>query len=122
MSSELVPYQGIDVFAKESGVKKLNVDCGSHVKAGDILAVLEIPELEAQLQQDDATIKPPSEQVQRLGKLSASMEARRVPLQQLYERIATVAKEHPGLVIPRSRRCARTRLDPAPMSTRPMPT
>ncbi len=101
VSSELVPYQEIDVFAKESGyVKKLNVDYGSHVKAGDILAVLEIPELEAQLQQDDAAIKAADEQVQRLGKLSASMEARRVPLQQLYERIATVAKEHPGLVIP----------------------
>ena len=53
LSSELVPYQEIDVFAKESGfVKKLNVDYGSHVKAGDIMAVLEIPELEAQLQQD----------------------------------------------------------------------
>jgi RND family efflux transporter MFP subunit len=101
VSSELVPYQEIDVFAKESGyVKKLNVDYGSHVKAGDILAVLEIPELEAQLQQDDAAIKAADEQVQRLGKLAASMEARRVPLQELYERIATVAKEHPGLVIP----------------------
>jgi RND family efflux transporter MFP subunit len=101
VSSELVPYQEIDVFAKESGyVKKLNVDYGSHVKAGDILAVLEIPELEAQLQQDDAAIKAADEQVQRLGKLAASMEARRVPLQELYERIAMVAKEHPGLVIP----------------------
>ena len=45
LSSELVPFQEIDVYAKESGyVKKLDVDYGTHVKAGQILAVLEIPD------------------------------------------------------------------------------
>jgi membrane fusion protein, multidrug efflux system len=35
LSSELVPFQEIDVFAKQSGyVKKLMVDYGTHVKAG----------------------------------------------------------------------------------------
>lgn len=44
VSSELVPFQQIDVYAKESGfVQKLNVDYGSHVQAGDVMAVLEIP-------------------------------------------------------------------------------
>src|ERR1700722_7280608 len=58
LSSELVPFQEIDVYAKESGyVKKLLVDYGSHVKAGQVMAVLEIPELEAQLQEDQAEIK-----------------------------------------------------------------
>jgi len=46
LSSELVPFQEIDVYAKESGyVKKLLVDYGSHVKAGQVMAILEIPEL-----------------------------------------------------------------------------
>src|SRR5579863_357396 len=50
LSSELVPFQEIDVYAKESGyIKNLNVDYGTHVKAGEVMAVLEIPELEAQL-------------------------------------------------------------------------
>ena len=50
LSSELVPFQEIDVYAKESGfVQKLNVDYGTHVKAGQVMAVLEIPELQAQL-------------------------------------------------------------------------
>jgi len=58
LSSELVPFQEIDVYAKESGyVKKLLVDYGTHVKAGQVMAVLEIPELEAQLEQDQAEIK-----------------------------------------------------------------
>ena len=35
VSSELVPFQEIDVYAKEAGyVKQLNVDYGSHVRAG----------------------------------------------------------------------------------------
>ena len=58
LSSELVPFQEIDVYAKESGyVKKLLVDYGTRVKAGQVMAILEIPELEAQLQEDQAEIK-----------------------------------------------------------------
>ena len=99
VSSELVPYQEIDVYAKESGfVKKLNVDYGSHVKAGDIMAVLEIPELEAQLQQDDAAIKAADEQVQRLQKLVASVDARRKVVQEYSDNLAAVAKQRVGLV------------------------
>src|ERR1700693_2008063 len=64
VSSELVPFQEIDVYAKESGyVKKLDVDYGTRVKAGQVMAVLEIPELESQLQQDDAAIKSAGDQV-----------------------------------------------------------
>ena len=64
LSSELVPFQEIDVYAKESGyVRELKVDYGTRVKKGQLIAVLEIPELEAQLQQDDAAIKSMTEQV-----------------------------------------------------------
>ena len=66
VSSELVPFQEIDVYAKEAGyVKQLNVDYGSHVRAGEVMAVLEIPELEAQLQQDEAAIKARGNEVTR---------------------------------------------------------
>ena len=42
LSSELVPFQEIDVYAKESGyVKKLMVDYGTHVKAGQVMAILD---------------------------------------------------------------------------------
>ena len=66
VSSELVPFQEIDVYAKEAGyVKQLDVDFGSHVRAGQVMAVLEIPELEAQLQQDQAAIKARENDVTR---------------------------------------------------------
>ena len=58
VSSELVPFQEIDVFAKESGfVKNLNVDYGSRVQKDQVLATLEIPELQLQLAEDDAAIR-----------------------------------------------------------------
>jgi membrane fusion protein, multidrug efflux system len=64
LSSELVPFQEIDVFAKESGfVKELPVDYGTHVQKGQLIATLEIPELQSQLRQDDAAIKNASEQI-----------------------------------------------------------
>ncbi len=66
LSSELVPFQEIDVYAKESGfVKKLYVDYGSRVQAGQLMATLEIPELEAQLQVDQSAIQNGMDEVSR---------------------------------------------------------
>lgn len=99
VSSELVPYQEIPVFAKESGyVKLLNVDYGTHVKAGDIMAVLEIPELELQLQADDAAIKAADDQVNRLDRQVDAVEARSKVLHSYYDRLAGVFKENPKLL------------------------
>ena len=64
VSSELVPFQEIDVYAKESGyVKELNVDYGTRVQKDQVLATLEIPELQSQLKQDDAAIKNATAQI-----------------------------------------------------------
>jgi membrane fusion protein (multidrug efflux system) len=50
MPGELVAYQQVDLYAKVSSfVKKLYVDAGSVVKTGQLLAVLEAPELSSQL-------------------------------------------------------------------------
>jgi multidrug efflux pump subunit AcrA (membrane-fusion protein) len=58
IASEFLPYQEIDVFAKVSGyIQKLYVDWGTHVKQGQLLAVLEIPELEQQIDQDMAAVR-----------------------------------------------------------------
>ncbi len=47
---ELIAYQQVDLYAKvNSFVKKLNVDVGSEVVAGQLLATMEAPELNAQL-------------------------------------------------------------------------
>lgn len=99
LSSELVPFQEIDVYAKESGyVKKLMVDYGSRVKQGQVMAVLEIPELEAQLQEDQAEIKNAINQATRaqheLGRYQAQYKA----LHLQYTRLNSVFQSQPGIV------------------------
>lgn len=99
VSSELVPFQQIDVYAKESGfVKKLNVDYGSRVKQGEVLAVLEIPELDAQLKQDDAMISNEKDQVTHAQHELNRVEAQHKVVHLQYDRLAGVAKSQPGLV------------------------
>jgi RND family efflux transporter MFP subunit len=99
LSSELVPFQEIDVYAKESGfVRRLLVDYGSRVERDQLMAVLEIPELQMLLQRDEAAVKNMTSQVahaaQELNRVEAQHKVRHLQ----YERLATVAKERPGLV------------------------
>jgi RND family efflux transporter MFP subunit len=50
LQGEFHPYQDILVFAKVSGyVRSIRVDIGDRVKAGDVIATLEVPELSDQL-------------------------------------------------------------------------
>lgn len=99
LSSELVPFQEIDVYAKESGyVKKLLVDYGSHVKAGQVMAILEIPELEAQLQEDEAEIKNAANQVTRAQHELTRYQAQYKALHLQYTRLNEVFESQPGIV------------------------
>ncbi len=99
LSSELVPFQEIDVYAKESGyVKKLMVDYGTRVKAGEVMAVLEIPELEAQLQEDLAEIKNASNQVSRAQHELERYQAQYNALHLQYTRLKGVFESQPGIV------------------------
>ena len=55
---ELIPFQQVDIYAKVNGfVKKLYADVGSEVKAGQLLAVMEAPELGSQLAGADSRVK-----------------------------------------------------------------
>lgn len=50
MPGELISFQQVDLYAKViSFVKKIYVDVGSEVKAGQVLATLEAPEISSQL-------------------------------------------------------------------------
>ncbi len=99
LSSELVPFQEIDVYAKESGfVKKLYVDYGSRVRAGQLMATLEIPELEAQLQMDEAAIKNAADEVSRAQHQLRRYQAMYKALHLEYTRLNGVFESQPGLV------------------------
>lgn len=99
VSSELVPFQEIDVYAKESGfIDQLLVDYGTHVKRGQLMAVLEIPELQALLQQDRAAVKSMEDQVTNAGNQLSRVEAQHKVLHLEYQRLNGVAQSRPGLV------------------------
>ena len=100
VSSELVPYQETDVFAKESGyVQELLVDYGSRVTKGQLMAVLEIPELRVQLKQDEAASDNANQAVSHAEQEVKRLEAQHVPVHAQAERLANVVKNGiPGLV------------------------
>jgi RND family efflux transporter MFP subunit len=99
LSSELVPFQQIDVYAKESGyVKDLYVDYGSRVKEGQLMAVLEIPELQAQLKQDEGDINAWTNQVSRAKNEVKRYQAVYTAVHLEYQRLKAVFETQPGLV------------------------
>ncbi len=99
IASEFLPFQEIDVYAKVSGyIQKLYVDWGTHVRKGQLLAVLEIPELEQQLAQDEAAFHRSEQDVERyreeLGRAQSAYSVAHVS----YKRLADVQKSRPELV------------------------
>ena len=55
---ELISYQQVDLYAKvNSFIKKLYVDVGSEVKTGQLLAVMEAPEINSQLSAAESKLK-----------------------------------------------------------------
>ena len=99
IASEFLPYQEIDVYAKVSGyIQKLYVDWGTHVKQGQILAVLEIPELQQQLLQDEASVRRADQEVLRAHEEQSRAESAYSVAHISYTRLADVQKSRPELV------------------------
>ncbi len=99
IASEFQPFQEVEVYAKVSGyIKSLNVDYGTHVKQGQVMAVLEIPELQQQLQQDEATVHRSEHDLTRAqDDLTRAQSSYRV-VHLTYTRLADVQKTQPELV------------------------
>ena len=52
LTGEFRPYQQVDLYSKVSGyLRKIDVDAGSRVRAGDVIALLDAPELQAEVEQ-----------------------------------------------------------------------
>ena len=64
VAGELLPYQEVELHAKVSGyIRQIRVDIGDHVKAGQLLAVLDVPELSAQVSGAQAGIDRSKEEI-----------------------------------------------------------
>jgi RND family efflux transporter MFP subunit len=99
LTAEFIPFQEIDVMAKEAGyIKQIKVDIGDRVKQGQILATLEIPEMIDEIAKAQAAMGRSEAQVTQ-----AQDEIKRAQVafdiaHLSYDRIAGVDKSHPGLV------------------------
>jgi RND family efflux transporter MFP subunit len=99
ISSEFQPFQEIDVFAKVSGyIQKLYVDFGTHVNQGQILAVLEIPELQQQLLQDEASVRRAEQDVSRAKEEQSRAQSAYNVAHLTFGRLADVQKSKPELM------------------------
>lgn len=99
IASEFEPYQEINVYAKVSGyIQSLDVNWGTHVKRGQLLAVLEIPELQQQLQLDEATVKRGEQDLARANEELSRAKSTYNVAHLTYTRLAGVQKTRPELV------------------------
>jgi RND family efflux transporter MFP subunit len=99
LTAELEPYYDVDVMAKEAGyVRHMLVDIGDHVTTGQLVCVLEIPELQDDLDRAKADI-----QTATAEQAAAEQDRKRAVAADSiahlsYTRILDVSKKEPGLV------------------------
>ncbi len=99
VAGEFDPYQEIEMHAKVSGyVRKINVDIGDRVKTGQVLAVLEVPELMAQLQGAGAGVRHSQQEVQRMQNEVTRDEAQYAALHANAQRLEEANRARPGLI------------------------
>jgi len=99
IASEFQPFQEVDVYAKVSGyIQKLYVDYGTRVKQGQLLAVLEIPELQQQLRQDEASVRRSDQELTRAHDDLNRAQSSYTVAHLTYTRLADVQKSRPELV------------------------
>jgi RND family efflux transporter MFP subunit len=99
IAGEFKPFQDVDVHAKVAGyIRKMYVDVGDRVKEGQTLAVLEIPELAAQLAGADAAVRHAREEIRRAQSDVERAQSTHAAAHSAYARLKQAADSRAGLV------------------------
>ncbi len=99
IAGEFKPFEDVDVHAKVAGyIKVIYVDVGDHVKRGQTLAVLEIPELAAELAGADASVRRSGEEIRRAEGDLARSQSMHSAAHSAYARLKQAADSRAGLV------------------------
>jgi RND family efflux transporter MFP subunit len=99
LAGQFQPYQMIDVHPKVSGfIRSIRVDIGDRVRQGQTLAVLEVPELQAQLEGTVAQVSRSKDEITRAQHEVAAAEARYSSLHADDVRLQQAARTQPGLI------------------------
>lgn len=99
VAGQFQAYQVVDIHPKVTGfMVKINVDIGDRVRKGETLAVLEIPELKAQLMGSKSGMQQAKDNLLRTQQEIAQAEAVHAALHADYERLLETSKAQPGLI------------------------
>lgn len=99
IAGQFIPYQNVELHAKVAGyIKNIYVDIGDRVHTGEVLAVLEIPELVAQVDEAKAEVHHAEEEIQRAQSEVLRAEADNVALHSNAARLLNTDKAEPGLI------------------------
>jgi len=99
LTGEFRPFQEVDVHAKVAGyIQKIFVDVGDKVRAGQVLAILEVPELNAQVEGARADIRRSQDAIRRAQSEIERAESTHQAYHAAYTRLKQASEERPGLV------------------------
>jgi RND family efflux transporter MFP subunit len=99
VAGEFQPYQEVELHAKVSGyIRRINVDIGDRVRNGEVIATLEVPELNAQVAASQAEIRHSQSEIAREQNEVALAEANFVALHAAYTRLSEASRQRPGLI------------------------
>lgn len=99
MASEFKPFQEVDVHAKVAGyVKLINVDIGDYVRTGQVIAVLEVPELEQDVARTRAAMRRSQQDVREARSQISRFQAIARQAEITFRRMASVNEQTPNLV------------------------
>jgi len=99
IAGQFIPYQNVEFHAKVAGyIRNIYVDIGDRVHQGQVLAVLEIPELVAQVDEAKAAVHHAEEEISRAQSDVLRTEADNVALHANAVRLVNTDKARPGLI------------------------
>ena len=94
-----MPFQEVELHAKVAGfIRHINVDIGDRVHAGQVLATLEVPELNAQVAGAEAGVRHGQEEIGLAKSEVARAEANHAALHMAAERLRQAAGARPGMI------------------------
>ena len=99
LSAEFRPYEEVDLHAKVAGyLKDIRVDVGDRVQAGQLIAILEIPEMADEDAQAEATLRRSQAELKRAQSQLMRDQSTHEAAHLNFQRLDDVMKARPGLV------------------------
>jgi RND family efflux transporter MFP subunit len=99
LTGEFRPFQQVDVHAKVAGyIRHIFVDVGDKVRAGQELAILEVPELNAQVMGAKSDLRRSQDAIHRAQSEIERAESTHSAYHAAYTRLKQASEERPGLV------------------------